>query len=305
MRMKSWLVVVAAWLTWGVPSLAQEQRPSVAPFPLELKRTTKNFSDKRRKELARELRRVLSVSAQLPDSATLDSALAKLEGARCERDDDCLARLARLAGCLYGLYVSVDLAIDEKQVVATGRVVRDDGQLIGALERIEIPKGVRDSFEELAKQAVTRVIERLVVAQKLPASKPGSVVEVPRPKVEDPKLPPPPPPPLVIEPRPNGGRIAGWVAGGVGAAAGLAGVVTFATAPPIGKDADGNIFRGDLSRLAATQSQQRVGVGLMAGGFGVAAVGAVIVAISKDAETVKTSVVPMTGGAMVLVGGMF
>lgn len=312
MRMKSWLVVVVAGcLAGGLPAGAQDLRPSVAPFPLEIKRSAKNFSERQRKELARELRRVLSASAQLPDSATLDSALAKLDGERCERDDDCLARLAHLAGCLYGLYVSVDLSLDEKQVVATGRVVRDDGQLIGPLERVEIPKGGRDSFEDLAKQAITRVAERLVVAQRLPPSKPGPVVEavkaVEEPKPGDPKLPPPPPPPplLVVESRPNVGRIAGWGAVGVGAAVGIVGVATFATAPLIRRDADGNIFREDVSRTAATQSQQGVGVGLMVGGLGAAAVGAVMVALSKDADAVKASVVPMTGGAMVFAGGTF
>lgn len=305
MKMNGWWVVfvvsAAAW--------AQEPRPSVAPFPLELKRTTKNFSEKQRKDVARELRRVLAVSAQLPDTATLDSALAKLEGKNCERDDECLARLAELSGCLYGLYVSVDLSVDEKQVVATGRVVRDDRQLIGPLERIEIPKGARDSFEDLAKQAVTRVVERLIVAQKLPSVRMGKTVPDVVVKVDPEVLPPPPPPPLVVEDTDAGQRSVGKGTLAVGAGLAVVGAALAGIGGGVGYSAK---HSGDHagSTAAAQQvetAQALTTVGFVALGAGVVtvAVGAILWGTARPPPVAQVSVVPVAGGGVVQFGGRF
>ena len=116
LKTNGWLVFV---VLVGSVSSAQEPRPSVAPYPLDLKRTTRNFSEKQRKELARELRRVLSVSAQVPDTATLDSALKspELEGQSCEQQDDCLAR---------------------RPVKLARREAREDAFCIGRTERLRL-----------------------------------------------------------------------------------------------------------------------------------------------------------------------
>ena len=203
------------------------------------------------------------------------------------------------------LFVEVSYT-EKKELVVSGRVVRDDGKLVGT-QSVREEKG-KETIVDVSRRLFIKLYEQLELV-KLPTFK--EAVTAPLPPEKDPikvvHLPdvPPPLPPLVVEPKVNTGRVIGWTAVGAGAAVGIAGVISFATAPVIRKDPNGNIINGDVSKLPAAQLQQGLGVGLMAGGFGAAIAGAVIVAISKDAESVKTTVAPVPGGAVVLLGGVF
>lgn len=291
-------------------AFAQEPLPLVAPFTLDVKRTPSGYSKKEKEELQKLFPMLVRGSdAAVPESAKLSSALTELKRQDCEREDECLTQLAKLAGALYGLYVSVDYNTD-KHVIAVGRVVRDDGVSMGPAQTVDILKA-NGAFKDIARDALNQVLTKLAVGKLSPfrpaapagLDHPINVVKEP---VKDPiRIDAPPPPPPQFEKRTSIGRIIGWVGVGVGAAVGVGGVISFATAPVVRKDGDGNILPGDRLKLAPAQSQQAVGVGLMAGGFGVAAVGAVMVAISKDSETVKTTLVPLPGGGVVLVGGTF
>lgn len=126
------------WL-WCVLALsgaafAQAPRPVVMPFPLELKRVPQGFSKEDAEGLQRDLTRLLrKTGAGVPEFAKYDLALKELKRQDCEREDECLVQLAKRAEALcalyglYGLYASLDLTL-EGAVVASGRVVRDDGR---------------------------------------------------------------------------------------------------------------------------------------------------------------------------------
>lgn len=299
----------AVVLLVSLGAFAQEPLPLVAPFTLDVKRSPSGFSKKEKEELQKLFPMLVRGSdAAVPESAKLSSALLELKRQDCEREDECLTQLAKFAGALYGLYVSVDYNTD-KHVIAVGRIVRDDGVSMGPAQTVDILKA-NGAFKDIARDALNQVLTKLAVG-KLSPFRPAATVVPDRPiivkePVKDPiRLDVPPPPPPQFEKHTSIGRIIGWVGVGVGAAVGAGGVIAFATAPVVRKDGDGNILPADRLKLAPAQSQQALGVGLMVGGFGVAAAGAVMVAISKDSETVKTTLVPLPGGGVVLVGGAF
>jgi len=247
--------------------------------------------------------------AAVPESAKLLAALSELKRQDCDRADECLTQLAKLSGALYGLYVSVDYNTD-KHLVAVGRVVRDDGVSMGPAQTVDLMKP-NGNFKDLAREALSQLLTKLAIGKLSPFRPVATVVPdrpivvVTEPVTSPPRVEVPRPPLPQPEKQTNIGRIIGWVGVGVGAAVGVGGVISFATAPVIHKDQDGNIEQVDRANFAAAQSRQALGVGLMAGGFGVAAIGAVMVAISKDSESVKTTLVPLPGGGVVLVGGAF
>jgi hypothetical protein len=307
-QLRRWIAGASILLCFS--ALAQEVKPSIAPFPLDLKRTPKSFSEKARKDLAREYRRLLAVSAELPDSAQLESALAQLKRQDCEREDECLSQLATIAQSLYALYASVDLSVDEKRVIATGRVLRDDRQLMGEPVRIEVAKGPRDAFEEVARVALTQLIERLVVGQKLPSFRPkppDPVVVAPLPAVEPIQVLPP-----AVEVRsPVGNRSVGQILVAVGGGVVVIGGVLFAVGQGIGRsvvlDENLNVPRAQLGSFETGRTLTTVG--LVGAGVGVATaiVGAVLwgVNVNQPESRVTAGLVPVPGGAAFSVQGAF
>lgn len=305
--MKKMRSLQVAVVLLSVTAFGQAQKPTVVPAPLELQPNPalKKFEAPLRAAFIETLRDKAGVL--VPTRKEAEQAF--LDGKRqdCRESNECLSSLATRAGTLYALFAEVSYT-EKKELVVSGRVVRDDGKLI-ATQSVREEKS-KETIVGVSRRLFIKLVEQLGLAQ-LPTFKEVAVVKPPDvevvkvvPPTEKVDLPPPPPPPAV-EPAMNVGRVIGWTAVGVGAAAGIAGVISFATAPVIRKEANGNIVAADASKLPATQLQQGLGVGLMAGGFGVAAAGTVLVAISKDTESVKTTVVPMPGGAVVLVGGVF
>lgn len=305
--MKKMRSLQVALVLLSLTALGQAQKPTLVPAPLELQPNPalKKFEEPLRAAFLETLRDKAGVL--VPTRKEVEQAF--LDGKRqdCRESNECLSSLATRAGTLYALFVEVSYT-ERKELVVSGRVVRDDGKLIST-QSVREEKG-KETILDVSRRLFIKLFEQLGLS-KLPTFKEAAVVTPPDPdpikvKVVPPgeNLPPPPPPPAV-EASVNGGRVVGWIAVGVGAAVGIAGVISFATAPVIRREPNGNIVAADASKLPATQFQQGLGVGLMAGGFGVAIAGAVMVAISKDAESVKTTVVPMPGGAVVLVGGVF
>jgi hypothetical protein len=287
-------------------ALAQTPEPSVTPFPVEVKRTTSGFSKKELEELQKDFVRLLRKVALVPDNASYEVAIKELKRQDCDREDECLQQLAVKGQTLYAVYASVDYTVSG-QIVAQGRVVRDDGKLAGGPATITIAKG-RSSFRDMARVALTRLLDDLKVAGLNPSRPvPVPVPDVPVVVKPAPVELPPPPPPIVmqpLEPRANPVRVIAWSAAGVGAAALIAGVVVFATAPTVTKQ--GNlVVASDASKVVAAQGQQAAGVGLMVAGGAVAIAGVTVALISKDGERVKASMVPMPGGATFVLGGAF
>ena len=188
---------------------AQDAAPSVAPARLNIVRAPKNTSSKELEELRTDFLRLLRKSgANLPDSATLEVARKDLKRDDCDRDDDCLKQLAAFAHTLYGIYVEVDFTLSGA-VVASGRIVRDDGKLIAPLKSVTIPKG-NDAFNDIARVAITRLLEELGMARLAPTKPTPTAVEVVPPPTLD---TPPPTPPLVVVETTSTGRIVSYTIG--------------------------------------------------------------------------------------------
>ncbi len=287
---------------------AQEPLPQVAPFPLEFVRVPSGFGKKDKEDLQKLMPMLLRASdASVPDSARLSAALAELKRQDCGREDECLSQLAKLAGSLYGLYASVDYDTDGF-VIATGRVVRDDGVLMGKPTTVRLLKGSQ-AFKDVARDSLNQLFMGLEV-KKLSPFRPK--VETPvakvEPKVETPVVvkpveiitPPPPPPPVET---PSGMRTASYVAMGAGVVGLVVGGVVLATRPSFRTDSNGNIFVGDVQSFKDAQGASAVGVGVMGAGAALAVAGAVMFAMSP--APVAVSAAPVPGGAVVGVGGTF
>lgn len=305
----SLLIVMCAGL-----AVAQEPQPTVAPFPLELRRMPSGFSNKEREELQAEFHRLVrSAGALVPNAGSMDSALLALKRQDCDRENDCLQQLAQKAQTLYALFASVDYDLS-KNVVATGRVVRDDGKPIGELRMITIPKG-SDPFKAMARAALVQLLDALKVKELPPFREvPTAAVEPTRPvevvKPFDPNdLPPPLPPPTVTQPAETNLKTPGYVLLGAGGAVAVAGVLVFALANPR-VDSNGVIARGSLTPaeavLAYNAARTQQAVGLVMTGVGAAAVAtALVLMLVPSKKAVAVTAVPTSGGAMISVGGVF
>lgn len=293
-------------------AVAQEPQPTVAPFPLELRRMPSGFSKKEGEELQAEFRRLVrSAGAMVPNAGSMDSALLALKRQDCDRENECVQQLAQKAQTLYGLFASIDYDMT-KNVVATGRVVRDDGKLIGELKTITIPKG-SDPFMAVARVALVQLLSALKV-KELPPFREAAVVEPVKPvdpvKPFDPNaFPPPPPPPTVTQPTETNLKTPGYVLLGVGGAVAVGGVLVFALANPR-VDSNGVIERGSstpaeaVAAYNAARTQQTVGLVMTGVGAAAAATGLVFVLLPPT-KTVAVTAVPTSGGAMISVGGVF
>jgi hypothetical protein len=293
---------------------AQGASPTLAPFPLEITRPS-NLSAKQREELNAMFRVLLRRGGAItPDGAKLRSALAEIAREDCDRADQCLAELAAHAGALYGIFASVNLT-SAGEVVAFGRVVRDDGKLIASLAQADVVKVTKGkaSFSEVAGSALQTLIERLGV-RSLPLAKPVEVTpEVKPPTVVPEKepvvqLPPPPLPPVTVVDQGAGQRSTGQTLVIVGGSVVVVGAVLFAIGQGVGGgltlDGNQNLPREQLSTFHTAQTLSTAGLIGLGAGAAAAAVGAVIWGIAPGAP-IKAVVVPSASGATFSVQGAF
>ena len=277
-------------------ALAQDSRPELAPFPLELIRTSDDCTKKDKDELRTLLPMMIrTAGASVPDGAKLTGALFELRRQDCHRDDTCLAQLSRLAGSLYGLYVQLDFDLD-RNVVASGRVVRDDGRAVRAPKTVKLPLGA-DSFKVIAHAALSQLLTQLDVAQ-LPPSRPQEPMAEARLSLPSPKLEP-----VLASPvRPL--LPVAVVAMGVGAACFAVGSVLMATTSAPRTNVSGSVVRvfpEDADKVVGIQRAQTAGVALLAVGVGVAAAGAGLFLFGP--EKPAAVVVPIAGGGAVVLTG--
>jgi|GEM_PF-1165994 hypothetical protein len=295
-------------------SLAQAPRPSVMPFPLELKRTPSGFSKEDKEGLQREYGRLLRLAgAQVPDFARYDLALKELKRQDCEREDECLVQLAKKAEALYALYTSVDYTL-EGAVVATGRIVRDDGKVASPTATVKLAKG-RDAFKDIAKNALTQLFAQLKV-NELSAVRPVETKVEPVKVVEPTKVepvvvkdPPPPLPPLVIEDTGAGQRSVGKTLVYVGGGVAVAGAVVAGVGAAVGygapRSADNSVARDPAAEASLGTARTLTTVGFI--GLGVGALTGIVGAVlwGTAAPAPQVAVTPVAGGAVVQLGGTF
>lgn len=301
--MRGLAVAVAAL---AAQALAQTAGPGVAPFPLEVTRPS-NLTEKQRDTLQATYKVLLRrAGVVVPDGAKLAGALKELKRGDCDREDACLAQLAKLSGALYGLYAAVDLTADGT-VVAAGRVVRDDGKLMGEVgqkKQVKLPKGAAP-FEDVAGAALAQLMTELKVGE-LPAVREVAAANgVKPPDGPDGGVPP------GVEPGASSmGKVLGWTVAGVGGAAALAGGVLFGVGAgtPIEKAPQGYVYERSLGAYDSARSSQSTGVVLLIAGLAVCAGGLTWAALSSGAEpaagATSVGVAPAPGGgAMFFVGG--
>lgn len=284
------------------------------PFPLELKRTPSGVSKDDKEGLQREYGRLLRLAgAQVPDFARYDLALKELKRQDCEREDECLVQLAKKAEALYGLYASVDYTL-EGAVVATGRIVRDDGKVASPTATVKLAKG-KDPFKDIAKNALTQLFSQLKV-NELSAVRPVEAkvepVKVVEPTKVEPVLvkdPPPPLPPLVVEDSGAGQRSVGktlvYVGGGVAVAGAIVAGVGAAVGYGAPRTSDGSVARDPAAEASLGTARTLTTVGFI--GLGVGALTGVVGAVlwGTAAPAPQVAVTPVTGGAVVQLGGTF
>jgi len=284
------------------------------PFPLELKRTPSGFSKEDKEGLQREYGRLLRLAgAQVPDFARYDLALKELKRQDCEREDECLVQLAKKAEALYALYASVDYTL-EGAVVATGRIVRDDGKVASPTATVKLAKG-KDPFKDIAKNALTQLFSQLKV-NELSAVRPVETKVEPVKVVEPTKVepvvvkdPPPPLPPLVVEDTGAGQRSVGKTLVDVGGGVAVAGAVVAGVGAAVGygapRSSDGSVARDPAAEASLGTARTLTTVGFIGVGVGALTglVGAVLWGTAAPAPQV--SVTPVTGGAVVQLGGTF
>ncbi len=308
MKLVRWSLVLGCIA--GVAA-AQEQRPTVAPFSLELRRVPSGFSKKEREDLQKIFPILLrAAGAAVPDAARLSSATAELKRQDCDREDACLAQLAKLSGSLYAVYVGVDYTL-EKHVVVTGRVVRDDGVVSRPLQSIDIVK--EGAFRDVARDGVNQLLAKLDVVG-LPSVR--EVKKDPEPVIKkdpdpiltkkDPEpLPPPPLPPVDTG---AGQRTAGLVLLVGGGAVALAGGVIAGVGggQAAGIPRDGMVTTAAGAATAAS-ARTLTGVGFVTLGVGAAVgvVGGVLLGLAPSAPVSSVSLVPVNGGGVVQFGGQF
>ncbi|MCC6336641.1 MAG: hypothetical protein IT380_21960 [Myxococcales bacterium] len=166
-------ILVGVLVLLSSAALAQEPSPTVAVFPLGTGRLPSGFSKADTEALQRDfVKAARRAGALVPDTGSLEVAIKQLKRTDCDREDACLQGLAQKAETLYALYGSVDYTL-EGAVVATGRVVRDDGQVVSGPSTVSVPKST-DTFKDVARVALTRLLEQLRL-KELPPSRPVAV----------------------------------------------------------------------------------------------------------------------------------
>jgi hypothetical protein len=307
--------VVVGLTLWASQALGQPANPVVAPFPLEIARPS-NLTFAQREELNGTFRVFLRrAGARTPDAALLQQALATPR-TDCARDDGCLAQLARETGALYAVFASVKLTT-EGEVVANGRVVRDDGKLVASLpggETVKVPRS-RSSFPDAATAALTMLVERLDI-RHLSVSRPvepspAPVTSAPQVETAPPEAhvelsAPPPPPPLLTEvstPTRTAGKTLVFVGGAVAVAGAVAGGVGLGMAASVHPTSGGSVVAAEASTVWTSRALKTAGAVTVGLGAAAAVLGGILWATSPQAPLVYVS--PRVDGAVIGLEGTF
>lgn len=303
------LVLLGSLLAGSVS--AQAIKPSVMPYPVQVKRGPAAFPREAREAVQREYQRTLRVGgAALPAFARYEGALKGFARTDCDRDDGCLAELARRAEALYGLYVTLDLNL-EGDVTAAGRVVRDDGVMVRSPVMVSKPLGAA-SFEEAASATFAELFTRLLIAD-LPVTRAVAASErVPAPvapaRVETPlEVASSTPAPAPVADRPLAPLfllVTGGAVALVGASVAIAGgVIGFSAARDSSRNALGNTLANEGAGPDLAFGRTLTAAGFVGLGAGVAMAVAGLFLFPAKAPTVSLAL--GAEGPVVAVGGAF
>jgi hypothetical protein len=306
--MRLTLVVVACA---AAVASAQSTKPSVVAVPLVVDPNPSVL--KFEKDLQAAFFKALDErsGALAASRAETDAAIADTKRRDFGESDEALAKLAEKAGTLYAVYASLQYTV-KKQLILSGRVVRDDGKLMKTA-KVEVARGSETLVGWLPSLSDQFFVELGV--KGLPTFKEAAVAVkepvVTAPVKKDPEVPPPPPPPVVDTGAGQrsvgtallvaGGGLA--VVGGIFAGVG-GGIGGGAVTQSIGMMRVASSV-GDAEKLATGRALTTVGFVGLGVGAATAAVGAVLLGTAPAAPVQSVSVVPMTGGGVVQFGGTF
>ncbi len=298
-------VCLVSAAAWAIPT----NRPKIAVHPLKV--GSGSPSEQRDLKLFFKLTVSAAEEIEVPLETEVVQALEKNGYASCDRDDECLRRVAVATGSVYALYAAVGLDGLGDNVVVAARVVRSDAVPMGKGVTLTRPMVAGRKFSEVAKEALTKLVAQLKLAElpsALPASRspsadaPVAMVAPAAPVTAD----APPAPPMVNGEAPvNKWRVASYVAGGAGVVAVVVGAVLLKTANDslVNARNDRGIFKSeqDYQNVRSVPDRQKAGVGLIAGGAALvaAAGGALWYSMQNDAPV--ASVMVDGRGAMVFV----
>jgi hypothetical protein len=298
--------VVVASSAWA------QLAPTVAPFPLEVLRGPSPPTETERAELVAEFSGALrKAGAIVPNKGEMIAVLGSLKRQDCDRENECLSALALKARSLYAVYAGIDYNLN-KQLVISGRVVRDDGKEMASVKSLAMTLGDK-AFLVAAKDLITKLVTELKVSS-LPATRPSTPEPVAKVTIPDGGaiFTPPPPPPLMDSPLRTVGYVA--VASGIGAI--VVGGVLYGIGSGSARSVDARQYIVPMANESAQEARNAYGtaaalqpVGLTVIGIGAAGAvaGAVMLFMTSSGdparETPKAFVSPMSGGAVVGVTG--
>lgn len=207
--------------------------------------------------------------------------------------DQQLARVATNAGMKNAGYFTLQLALNDA-LLLQGRVVGEDGKLLKSA-LVSVPRNGEALLDALGR-AASKFFDALngVAVAEAPKDASGPGLSAP-PLISRPVEPPNPGTPL---------RIAGAVLGAGGVAATVTGVVLFATAGTVTRDANGNISIYDVERVPQIRASQGAGLGALTAGVALTLTGVLMVALAPNAP-VTAGLAPTSDGALFAVGGSF
>jgi hypothetical protein len=159
---------------------AAQGKPTLIDYPLHVKLPVPAA---KRYALQDDFRQLVvrNVGVLVATRTTWSAALAAHKRQDCDVRNGCLQQLAVAAGTLYALYAAVEQNAAGTEVIASGRIVNQDGAQVRAPLSVTVP--VRTTATDAAREALSRLLAGLDL-DRLP-----SVLTAARPE-------PPPPPPL-------------------------------------------------------------------------------------------------------------
>ena len=297
--MPSLRALVLLSLVCAVPGLAAERETGLfCPLSVEPNGALTESLEAMQK-------RFLSVARERSGYALLlrkevEEAITAAKVTDFAHSDAALAKIAVEAKVKNAGFASLKLT-DRNELLLEGRLVRDDGKLLKA-SVLAVPRGTGPLLDVLTT-AAERFFDQLNGIAPVAAVAPPVTVAPVGPNTK--------PPPAVAVGQPvapsNPGtalRVLGLVLGGAGVATTVVGVVVFANAGSVTRDAAGNIAAADAPRVPAIRSQQSAALGLVTAGAALGITGVVMAILAPNAP-VSAALAPRADGAVLVVEGSF
>ncbi|MBL8920004.1 MAG: hypothetical protein JNJ54_14155 [Myxococcaceae bacterium] len=303
-----------------VATLSHAQAVDLAALPIEFVRPPASMKPADQDELNGALKRIArNAGTTTPPTGKLEKAWTELRRQDCATEDACVSQFAVKAGSLYGLYTSIDTTV-KGDVVAVGRIVRDDGKVVRPTVSARVAKAANVGWSAQVKQALEQLVKQLDPGT-LPVTREVATRPVDPPAVVDAgvavavvappdagvsELPPPPPPPLEASPLKTVGLVTAVSGGALLAGGGVLLLIGRGQASAVLND-DGSLKAGSGAAQAAqarsATTMQTIGATLGAVGLGAGVAGLVVWLLAPEPARPVVTAGPLPGGAAVFVTG--